>query len=314
MKRYLVTGGAGFIGRHLCSRLLADGHSVICMDNLFTGSLEGMEPLTRYPSFRFIHHDVREPYDVEADGIFNLACPASPVHYQSDPVGTAKTNVLGIIHALELARARGARVLQASTSEVYGEPLVHPQTENYRGNVNPVGIRSCYDEGKRMAETFCFDYHRQYGVESRIVRIFNTYGPGMLSSDGRVVSNLIVQALRSEDLTIYGDGMQTRSFCYVSDTVDALVRMMNAEHIMGPVNVGNPHEVTILEIAQRVLRITGSASRIVFQPFPEDDPHRRRPDITRAVSSLGWRPQVQLDEGLRRTIEAFREEMEGVQG
>ncbi len=304
----LVTGGAGFIGSHLCKKLLEQGNRVICMDNLFTGRKENLALLTDHPDFQFIYHDVQEPVYVECDQIYNLACPASPVHYQSDPIKTAKTNVLGALHMLELAKACGARVLQASTSEVYGDPAVHPQTEAYWGNVNPHGVRSCYDEGKRMAETLFFDYYRQYGTDIKVVRIFNTYGPNMRPDDGRVVSNFIVQALQGKDLTIYGNGMQTRSFCYVDDLVEGLVRMMNSkEGFTGPVNLGNPGEFTMLELAKQVLSMTGQKSRLVYMPLPEDDPQQRKPDISLAKKELCWEPKISLQSGLQNTIAYFRE-------
>ena len=307
--RVLVTGGAGFIGSHLCRRLLADGNEVICLDNLLSGARANIEELIPNPDFTFVEADVTEPYDFDVDQIYNLACPASPVHYQRDPIKTAMTNVLGALHALELATRKGATVLLTSTSEIYGEPLVHPQTEDYRGNVNPIGIRSCYDEGKRMAETLFFDYHRKHGTDIRVVRIFNTYGPRMQFEDGRVVSNFILQALSGDDLTIYGEGLQTRSFCYVSDTVDALVRVVNTPGITGPVNVGNPHEITIMELTKEILKQTGSASKIVYKPLPQDDPTRRRPDITRARTLLGWEPKVPLEDGIRATVEEFKERL-----
>ena len=305
----LVTGGAGFIGSHLCRRLLEEKHQVICLDNLDTGSMEHIRDLLRNPDFTFIEQDVTNAFRFEVDQIYNLACPASPVHYQRDPIHTAMTNVMGAVNCLELARQQNATVLLSSTSEVYGDPLVHPQTEDYRGNVNPIGIRSCYDEGKRMAETLYFDYHRSYGIDIRVARIFNTYGPQMLFDDGRVVSNLIVQALRGEKMTIYGDGLQTRSFCYVSDTVEALVRLMNTPGITGPINVGNPQELSVLEIAKLVHEETKTASELVFEPLPEDDPTRRKPDISRARTQLGWEPRVNLQEGLRLTIQDFRMRM-----
>ncbi|MBR2198498.1 MAG: SDR family oxidoreductase [Fibrobacter sp.] len=304
--RCLVTGGAGFLGSHLCERLLNDGHEVLCLDNYFTGRLQNVSHLRDNRNFELIRHDVTEPILLEVDRIFNLACPASPVHYQFNPVKTIKTSVMGAINMLGLAKRVHARILQASTSEVYGDPAVHPQKEDYWGNVNPIGIRSCYDEGKRVAETLFMDYHRQNKVDIRIVRIFNTYGPRMLMNDGRVVSNFIVQALKGEDLTIYGDGTQTRSFCYVDDLIEAFVRMMNQEEIIGPVNVGNPGEFTMLELAQAVLEQTGSKSKIVYQPLPGDDPKMRRPDISLAKKALGWEPKVELREGLQKTIEYFK--------
>ena len=305
-RRVLVTGGAGFLGSHLCDRLLADGNEVICLDNLFSSSKENIAHLLAQPRFEFVRHDVVEPYLAEVDQIYNLACPASPIHYQFNPVKTTKTSVMGAINMLGLAKRVRARILQASTSEVYGDPSVHPQPESYWGNVNCIGVRSCYDEGKRVAETLMMDYHRQNGVAVRIVRIFNTYGPRMHVNDGRVVSNFIVQALRGEDLTVYGSGQQTRSFCYVSDLVEGLVRMMDTEGFIGPVNLGNPGEFTMLQLAESVLRLTGSASRIVFRPLPSDDPRQRRPDITLARQKLDWTPTVPLEEGLRQTIAYFR--------
>ena len=311
MAEVLVTGGAGFIGSHLCRRLLDGGDHVVCLDNLYTGSLKNIADLQGRPGFRFVEGDVTEALDFPADRIYHLACPASPVHYQSDPIKTAKTNVYGAVNVLELAERTGARVLLTSTSEVYGEPLVHPQPEDYRGNVNPIGIRACYDEGKRMAETLFFDYRRKRGVDIRVVRIFNTYGPDMLLDDGRVISNFITQALSGEPLTVYGDGQQTRCFCYISDTVDALVRMMEQEGFPGPVNIGNPQEFTVAEIAERVLRETHSDSPIVRCALPLDDPSRRRPDIRLAREKLGWEPRVMLDEGLRSTVENFRPRVAG---
>lgn len=304
--RCLVTGGAGFLGSHLCERLLNDGHEVLCLDNYFTGRLQNVSHLRDNRNFELIRHDVTEPILLEVDRIFNLACPASPVHYQFNPVKTIKTSVMGAINMLGLAKRVHARILQASTSEVYGDPAVHPQKEDYWGNVNPIGIRSCYDEGKRVAETLFMDYHRQNKVDIRIVRIFNTYGPRMLMNDGRVVSNFIVQALKGEDLTIYGDGSQTRSFCYVDDLIEAFVRMMDQDEFIGPVNIGNPGEFTMLELAHAVLEQTGSKSKIVYQPLPGDDPKMRRPDITLAKKTLGWEPKVNLFDGLQKTIEYFR--------
>ncbi len=304
--RCLVTGGAGFLGSHLCERLLNDGHEVLCLDNYFTGRLQNIAHLRDNRNFELIRHDVTEPILLEVDRIFNLACPASPVHYQFNPVKTIKTSVMGAINMLGLAKRVHARILQASTSEVYGDPAVHPQKENYWGNVNPIGIRSCYDEGKRVAETLFMDYHRQNKVDIRIVRIFNTYGPRMLMNDGRVVSNFIVQALKGEDLTIYGDGSQTRSFCYVDDLIEAFARMMDQGEIVGPVNIGNPGEFTMLELAHAVLEQTGSKSKIVYQPLPGDDPKMRRPDIGLAKKALGWEPKVNLFDGLQKTIEYFK--------
>ena len=307
LKRILVTGGAGFLGSHLCDKLLAEGNEVICLDNLFTGSKDNIRHLLANPYFEFIRHDVTEPIRLEVDQIYNLACPASPVHYQYNPIKTAKTSVLGAMNMLGLAKRTKARILQASTSEVYGDPKVHPQPESYWGSVNPIGIRSCYDEGKRLAETLFFDYHRQNGVDIRVIRIFNTYGPRMNPSDGRVVSNFIVQALRGEDITVYGDGTQTRSFCYVDDLIEGMVRMMEAEAFTGPVNLGNPGEFTMLQLAEKVIRLTGSKSRIVNEPLPSDDPAQRRPVIDLAKEKLGWRPTIDLEEGLERTIAYFRE-------
>jgi len=309
--RMLVTGGAGFIGSHLCERLVRDGHDVICLDNFFTGNKSNVAALLGSPSFELIRHDITEPILLEVDRIYNLACPASPIHYQYNPVKTIKTSVLGTINMLGLAKRVKARILQASTSEVYGDPQVHPQPEEYWGNVNPIGIRSCYDEGKRVAETLMMDYHRQNSVDIRIVRIFNTYGPRMAVNDGRVVSNFIVQALRGEDLTVYGDGGQTRSFCYVDDLVDGLVRMMECEAFTGPVNLGNPAETTILEFARRITALTGSKNSIAFDPLPADDPKQRQPDINLARKKLGWEPKVEIDAGLRNTINYFAAKLAG---
>lgn len=304
-RRIVVTGGAGFLGSHLCERLLGAGDDVICLDNFFTGSKRNIEHLLGNPRFEIVRHDLVEPILLEADQIYNFACPASPVHYQYNPVKTVKTSVMGTINMLGLAKRVKARILQASTSEVYGDPKEHPQKESYWGNVNPIGPRSCYDEGKRLAETLMMDYHRQNGVDIRIVRIFNTYGPRMAVNDGRVVSNFIVQALRGEPITIYGDGSQTRSFCYVSDLIDGIWRLMNTEGLTGPVNIGNPTEFTIRELAEMVVSMTGSKSEIVRRPLPQDDPCQRQPDTTLAAEKLGWRPLVPLKEGLARTIEYF---------
>jgi len=312
LKRILVTGGAGFIGSHLCERLLEEGHEVLCLDNLFTGRRENIAHLLGNPRFEFIRHDIIQPILLEVDEIYNLACPASPIHYQYNPVKTIKTNVMGTLNMLGLAKRVKARILQASTSEVYGDPEVHPQKEDYWGNVNPIGLRACYDEGKRCAETLMFAYHRQNGVDIRVVRIFNTYGPRMLEDDGRVVSNFIIQALKGEDITVYGDGSQTRSFCYVDDMIDGMVRMMEQDDLVGPVNLGNPQEFTILKLARRIKEMTGSPSEIVFRPLPPDDPVQRQPDITLAVERLRWRPKVELDEGLANTIRYFRERMNPV--
>ena len=309
-KRVLVTGGAGFIGSHLCERLLDLGYEVICMDNLFTGQKDNIRHLLTNPYFEFIRKDVLEDINVECDQIYNLACPASPVHYQYDPIKTIKTSFIGALHVLGLAKRCKATVLQASTSEVYGDPEVHPQPETYWGHVNPDGIRSCYDEGKRAAETLFFDYHRQHGVNIKVVRIFNTYGPNMRGDDGRVVSNFIVQALNNEDITIYGDGTQTRSFCYVDDLVEALIRMMNSrDGFTGPVNLGNPGEFTMLELAQKVIDLTGSKSKIVYKPLPQDDPTQRKPVIDLAKKELNWEPSINLEEGLKKTIEYFKKEL-----
>ncbi|WP_448389062.1 UDP-glucuronic acid decarboxylase family protein [Microbacterium aurum] len=308
--RVLITGGAGFIGSHLSERLLADGHDVICVDNFFTGSRRNVEHLFSNPRFEVIRHDVTFPLYLEVDEIYNLACPASPVHYQHDPVQTTKTSVVGAINMLGLAKRLRVPILQASTSEVYGDPAVHPQTEDYWGNVNPIGPRSCYDEGKRAAETLFFDYRRQHDLDIKVIRIFNTYGPRMHPNDGRVVSNFIVQALRGESITIYGDGSQTRSFCFVDDLVDGMVRLMGTGHaVTGPINVGNPGEFTMLELANAVLDITGSSSKIEHRPLPQDDPKQRQPDITLARKELGWEPTVQLREGLTRTVDYFRHEL-----
>ena len=306
-QRVLVTGGAGFLGSHLCERLIRDGHDVLCVDNFFTGTRSNIAHLLGHPQFELMRHDITFPLYVEIDKIYNLACPASPVHYQFDPVQTTKTSVIGAINMLGLAKRTKARILQASTSEVYGDPSVHPQPESYWGNVNPIGPRSCYDEGKRCAETLFFDYHRQIKLDIRVVRIFNTYGPRMHPNDGRVVSNFIMQALRGDDITIYGDGRQTRSFCYVDDLIDGMVRMMESDAAApGPVNIGNPKEFTMLELAQAVVAQTGSRSRIVHRELPQDDPRQRQPDITLARQRLGWEPAVPLEQGLQRTIEYFR--------
>ena len=304
--RILVTGGAGFIGSHLCERLLSEGNEVLCLDNFFTGRRENIFHLLDNPRFELLRHDVTEPILLEVDQIYNLACPASPVHYQYNPVKTVKTSVMGTINMLGLAKRVRARILQASTSEVYGDPLVHPQTEDYWGNVNPIGLRSCYDEGKRLAETLMTDYHRQNNVDIRIARIFNTYGPRMLEDDGRVVSNFIVQALRGQPLTLYGEGQQTRSFCYVDDLIEGLIRLMNSEALHVPVNLGNPGEFTIKQLAEEVIKACGSKSDFTYLPLPPDDPRQRQPDITRAQTLLGWNPTIPLHEGLRRTVEDFK--------
>jgi UDP-glucuronate decarboxylase len=306
----LVTGGAGFIGSHLCERLVEQGHHVICLDNLFTGRRANIRHLESRPGFRFVEHDVCEPLLVDVDRIFNLACPASPIHYQLNPMKTVQTNVMGTLNMLEIARRMGARILQASTSEVYGDPAIHPQVESYWGNVNPVGPRACYDEGKRVAETLMSDYHRQAEVEIRIARIFNTYGPRMAENDGRVVSNFVLQALRGQPITLYGSGEQTRSFCHVDDLVEGLLRLMDAEGITDPVNLGNPGEFTMRQLAEMVCRLTGSQSSIVTLPLPQDDPVRRRPDISRAKALLGWEPVIPLEQGLQRTIADFTARLE----
>jgi UDP-glucuronate decarboxylase len=305
--RILVTGGAGFLGSHLCDRLLAQGHEVICLDNFFTGSKRNVRHLLTHPDFELIRHDVTMPVFLEVDRIYNLACPASPVHYQYNAVKTIKTSVMGAINMLGLAKRVKARFLQASTSEVYGDPEQHPQREDYWGHVNPIGIRSCYDEGKRVAETLCFDYHRQNAVDIRVMRIFNTYGPRMHPDDGRVVSNFIVQALRGEDITVYGDGSQTRSFCYVDDLLDGMMKLMEHPSLTGPVNIGNPSEFTIRQLAEEVIAMTGSKSRIVARPLPSDDPRQRQPDIALARRELGWEPTVKLRDGLEKTIVYFDE-------
>jgi len=306
-KRILVTGGAGFLGSHLCARLLGDKHEVICVDNFYTTRRSNIIPLLNNPYFEVLRHDICFPFYVEVDEIYNLACPASPIHYQFDPVQTTKTSVHGAINMLGLAKRLRIKILQASTSEVYGDPIVHPQSESYWGNVNPIGIRSCYDEGKRCAETLFFDYHRQHHLKIKVARIFNTYGPNMHPNDGRVVSNFIMQALQGENLTVYGDGSQTRSFCYVDDLIDGLVRFMNSpDDLTGPVNLGNPTEFTILELAEKIIRITGSTSKITFRPLPTDDPQQRQPDIIFAREHLGWEPRIVLEQGLRSTIPYFR--------
>ncbi len=307
--RILVTGGAGFLGSHLCERLLNDGHEVLCLDNFFTGRKKNIMELLKNPVFELVRHDIVLPIMLEVDRIYHLACPASPIHYQYNPVKTIKTNIIGTLNMLGMAKRVKARILLASTSEVYGDPAIHPQKEDYWGNVNPIGIRSCYDEGKRAAETLMMDYHRQNHVDIRIVRIFNTYGPRMLADDGRVVSNFIVQALKGEDITVYGKGSQTRSFCYVDDLIDGMVRMMNKEHFIGPVNIGNPEEYTILDFAKKIIAMTGSKSSITYKPIPSDDPTQRKPDIALAREKLGWEPKVAADEGLKRTIEYFNKEL-----
>ncbi len=307
-KRVLVTGGAGFIGSHLCKRLLNENNEVICLDNFFTGSKDNIIELLDNKRFEFIRHDIINPIMLEVDQIYNLACPASPIHYQYNPIKTIKTSVMGTINMLGLAKRVDAKILQASTSEVYGDPHIHPQTESYWGNVNPIGIRSCYDEGKRCSETLFFDYHRQNKVKIKVVRIFNTYGPNMHPNDGRVVSNFIVQALKGKNITIYGKGKQTRSFCYVDDMVNGLIKMMNAkDEFIGPVNLGNPNEMSIVELAELIIKLTKSQSKIVFKPLPKDDPQQRRPDITLAKKELNWQPDTKLEQGLEKTISYFRE-------
>ena len=307
MQRILVTGGAGFIGSHLCKRLLAEGNDVICLDNYFTGSEDNLLSLIGNPHFEVIRHDVINPFHAEIDQIYNLACPASPIHYQYNPIKTIKTSVMGAINMLGLAKRVNAKILQASTSEIYGDPTVHPQPESYWGNVNPIGIRSCYDEGKRCAETLFMDYHRQNKVRIKIVRIFNTYGPNMHPCDGRVISNFIMQAIKNEDITIYGDGLQTRSFQYVDDLIDGMIKVMDTDDsFIGPINIGNPDEFSIIDLAKKVTRLTGSKSRIVKRDLPMDDPRQRKPDITLAKNLLNWEPKIQLDDGLERTIDYFR--------
>ena len=307
MGRILITGGAGFLGSHLCDRLVAEGHEVMCLDNFFTGGKHNITHLMGKPNFELIRHDLVQPIFLEVDEIYNLACPASPIYYQYNPVKTVKTSVMGAINMLGLAKRVKAKILQASTSEIYGNPTVHPQKEDYWGNVNIIGLRSCYDEGKRCAETLFFDYHRQNKVNIRVARIFNTYGPRMHQNDGRVVSNFIVQALRGEEISVYGDGSQTRSFCYVDDLIDGLIKLMNSpDDFVGPVNLGNPHECTILHLAEMVLRLTGSLSKITFKPLPPDDPIQRQPDIALAREKLDWEPKLELEEGLKKTIEYFR--------
>jgi UDP-glucuronate decarboxylase len=307
--RILITGGAGFLGSHLCDRLIGQGHDVICLDNFFTGRKVNIAHLIGNPHFELVRHDVIDPYKFEVDRIYNLACPASPPHYQYNPIKTMKTSVLGAINCLGLAKRVKARVFQASTSEVYGDPLVHPQTEGYWGHVNPIGLRSCYDEGKRCAETLFFDYHREHGVDIRVIRIFNTYGPRMLADDGRVVSNFIVQALAGKDITVYGEGLQTRSFCFVDDLVEGFIRFMEQEKTVGPMNLGNPGEFTMMQLAELVLKKVGGPSKIVHKELPADDPKQRKPDITLARETLGWEPKVPLEEGIERTIAYFRESL-----
>jgi UDP-glucuronate decarboxylase len=302
----LVTGGAGFLGSHLCERLLGQGHEVLCMDNFFTGRRKNVSHLMDNPNFELVRHDVVDPFKFEVDRIYNLACPASPVHYQYNPIKTVKTSVMGAINCLGLAKRVGARILQASTSEVYGDPEVHPQPESYRGNVNPIGLRACYDEGKRCAETLFFDYYRENKVDIRVVRIFNTYGPRMLPDDGRVVSNFIVQALKGEDITLYGDGSQTRSFCYMDDLLEGMIRMMEQEECVGPINIGNPKEFTIRELAETVLKKVESISTLIELPLPSDDPAQRKPDISQAQKLLDWSPKIELEEGLDQTIPYFQ--------
>ena len=306
-KRILITGGAGFLGSHLCDRLLSEGHDVLCLDNFFTGSKRNISHMLDSPNFELIRHDLVQPIFLEVDEIYNLACPASPIHYQYNPVKTVKTSIMGAINMLGLAKRVKAEILQASTSEIYGNPTVHPQKEDYWGNVNTIGLRSCYDEGKRCAETLFFDYHRQNKVNIRVVRIFNTFGPRVQPNDGRVISNFIVQALANEDITVFGDGTQTRSFCYVDDMIEGLIKMMNGpDDFIGPVNLGNPHEFSMLQLAEVIIRLTGSRSKIIFNPLPQDDPLQRCPDIALARKQLNWEPEIDLEEGLRRTIEYFK--------
>lgn len=309
--RILVTGGAGFLGSHLIDHLLSAGHAVLGLDNMFTGSKENIRHLYGNSNFELIRHDIVDPIKVEVDQIYNLACPASPIHYQLNPIKTVKTSVMGAINCLGLAKRVKARIFQASTSEVYGDPTEHPQSEEYRGNVNPIGLRACYDEGKRCAETLFFDYYRENKVDIRVVRIFNTYGPRMLPGDGRVVSNFVVQAIKGEDITVYGDGMQTRAFCYVDDLIDGFIKMMNQTETVGPINLGNPGEFTMLELAERVIRLTGSQSKVIFRPLPQDDPKQRQPDITKARQYLGWNPKTDLEDGLKETIAHFRKRLSG---
>jgi UDP-glucuronate decarboxylase len=305
MKQILVTGGAGFLGSHLIEKLVLKDSKVYCLDNFYTGRQRSIQHLLDNQNFRLLKHDVTIPLSIEVDEIYNLACPASPVHYQKNPVATIKTSILGAVNMLDLAEKTGARILQASTSEIYGDPEVHPQTENYWGRVNPIGIRSCYDEGKRCAETLFFDFHRQFGTDIRVARIFNTYGPNMHPEDGRVVSNFIVQALQGKDISIYGDGTQTRSFCFVEDLIDGLIKLMESPNLTGPVNLGNPNEFTMLELAELIIELTGSRSKVIFEPLPSDDPRQRKPDISLAKSVLNWEPNIELPEGLRRTIKYF---------
>lgn len=310
MKTILITGGAGFIGSHLCKKLLQSSDTVICLDNFFTGSKDNIKDFFDYKNFKLVEHDITDEISVEADQIYNLACPASPPHYQYDPIKTTKVSVIGIINMLEIAKKHNSTILQASTSEVYGDPMIHPQIESYWGNVNPIGVRSCYDEGKRCAETLIMDYHRQHNINTRIVRIFNTYGPNMNINDGRVVSNFIIQALKNENITVYGDGSQTRSFCYISDLIDGLIKMMNnSSNFIGPVNLGNPCEKTILEFAELIIELTGSKSKIIHKTLPSDDPVKRKPDITLAEEKLNWKPKVDIKDGLLKTIEYFEQEL-----
>lgn len=307
MKRILITGGAGFLGNHLCRKLLNQGNHIVCLDNLSTGKMEHIQDMLNHPDFEFLQHDIESSLNISIDEIYNLACPASPIHYQKDAIKTTKTCVFGVINMLELAKKNQAKILHASTSEVYGDPKIHPQTEDYRGEVNPIGIRSCYDEGKRCAESLCFDYKRQYGVDIRIVRIFNTYGPNMDMYDGRVVSNFITQALQNHDITVYGDGSQTRSFCYVDDLIEGMIALMNNQNnFCGPVNMGNPTEFTVKDFAQLIIALTNSKSKIIFLPLPQDDPMQRKPDISLAYRELGWSPKIPLEDGLKSTIQYFQ--------